>query len=473
MTQLSFRDPDGFVFRSGARILRCVFPHAVGDVCAFLSSAVAHTGVAEGILPFTRVLDGASTLQLASEPSHQLPDGSIVLEHEPIPFTNYPYEWAPEMLHSAAALTLRLAREAGGAGFGLKDATPYNIMFEGSKPVFIDVLSFERREELDGLWRPYAQFVRTFIYPLLAQRHFGLHLDELLLVHREGLEPDRILRLSSAWRLLLPPFLGSVTIPALLWRDDRDLAQNRFRVRRAKDPGEAKFVLNSLFARANRLLRRMASQSRKSTVSRYAGSELSYTSPQFAEKEGFVMHELRRWRSKNILDIGCNTGYFSLLAARQGARVISIDKDPDAIGELWRTASGNNLDILPLVIDIARPPGACGWANHEFPSFLDRARGASDCVLMLAVLHHLFVNERIPLDHIFDLAAELTTCLAIVEYVDPADAQFQRIARGRDALHRHLTTASFEAAARRHFALVASCEITSTRRVYTLQKGRA
>jgi hypothetical protein len=92
---------------------------------------------------------------------------------------------------------------------------------------------------------------------------------------------------------------------------------------------------------------------------------------------------------------------------------------------------------------------------------------------MLAVIHHLLVNERVPLDRIFALVAELTTSLAVVEYVDPADSQFQRIARGRDALHRNLTTASFEAAACRYFAIVASCEITSTRRVYMLQKGRA
>jgi hypothetical protein len=27
-------------------------------------------------------------------------------------------------------------------GFGLKDATPYNVLFRGAQPVFVDLLSF-------------------------------------------------------------------------------------------------------------------------------------------------------------------------------------------------------------------------------------------------------------------------------------------------------------------------------------------
>src|SRR5262249_47603899 len=126
--------------------------------------------------------------------------------------------------------------------------------------------------------------------------------------------------------------------------------------------------------------------------------------------------------------IGCNNGYFSLLAARYARRVVAIDRDPQAAGMLWGTAHQRGLNILPLVIDIARPPGGCGWANRECPSFLDRASGRFDCVLMLALIHHLLVNERVPIDGIFELVAALTAKVAIVEYVDPADAQFQRIA---------------------------------------------
>ena len=42
------------------------------------------------------------------------------------------------MLRAAAELTLELALSALMEGFALKDATPYNLMFEGPRPVFLD-----------------------------------------------------------------------------------------------------------------------------------------------------------------------------------------------------------------------------------------------------------------------------------------------------------------------------------------------
>jgi len=122
------------------------------------------------------------------------------------------------------------------------------------------------------------------------------------------------------------------------------------------------------------------------------------------------------------------------------------------------------------VVDIARPPGASGWANRECESFLGRARGQFDYVLVLALLHHLLVNERAPLPEIFALTAELTTQFAVIEYIDPADPQFQRIARGRDALHRELTRETFECAAGSFFRILEASDVSPTRRLYLMRK---
>jgi hypothetical protein len=89
---------------------------------------------------------------------------------------------------------------------------------------------------------------------------------------------------------------------------------------------------------------------------------------------------------------------------------------------------------------------------------------------MLALLHHLLVNERAPLAAILQLAADPTTRWAIVEYVDPRDANFQRIARGRDALHRDVTQDGFESAAARWFEIVETAATSATRRIYLLRK---
>jgi SAM-dependent methyltransferase len=445
---------------------------------AFLDSSLAATLIADRKLAGARILGNPSGPELPADWRDRLPPGAMILEHPPVPFRNYPYEWSAEMLHSAAALTLELALAAMRAGFVLKDATPYNVMFDGPQPVFLDVLSFRRREPTESIWQPYAQFIRSFVFPLLACRYFGLRLDEILLTHRDGLEPDRVLALCPFYRLLLPPFLSAVTIPVLLARREHlaaaDRYADRYEVRRARDAQEAEFILERLFARAGKLTQAGAPRSRAAQneeASRYLDGERSYSTEEFAQKERHMTTAFERWSPRNVLDIGCNSGRFSRLAARNGARVVAIDRDADAVGALWQSASEASLCILTLALDIGRPPGACGWRSGECTAFLDRARGRFDCVLMLALIHHLLVNERVPLEAIFELASELTTRLAIVEYIDPADPLFRRITRGRDALHRDVTRENFEAAACRWFHILDANDISPTRRIYILRRS--
>jgi len=356
------------------------------------------------------------------------------------------------------------------AGFALKDATPYNVIFDGCRPVFVDLLSFRRRDPREAVWQPYGQFVRTFVLPLLANRYFGLRTDEILLTHRDGLEPERLWAIAPAYRLLLAPFFSTVTLPVLLGRRKGGGGAEQYRVRHARDEQEARFLLESLFARADRLVRRVGKPRRGSQALQYMDSEHPYAVEEFARKERFVASALERYLPRRVLDVGCNTGHFSHLAARTAARVVAIDREEAAIDSLWRSACQTAPAILPLVIDIGRPPGACGWQNAECPSFLDRARGSFDCVLMLALIHHLLVNERAPLSWILQLASELTTNLAIVEYIAPEDANFRKIARGRDALHRDLTEENFELAAARWFEIAGAARVSATRRIYLLRK---
>jgi SAM-dependent methyltransferase len=466
----SFRDPDGYVFQADDRLLRYVHPHAAADLRAFLSSSLATSSMDAGQLVHTKILESPTGSELPAHYRGLLPPGAMVVEHKPITFRTYPYEWSADMLRSAAELTLELGLAAMRAGFVLKDATPYNVMFDGSRPVFLDVLSFRRRDPLESIWQPYAQFFRTFILPLLACRYFGLQLNEILLAHRDGIEPDRIFQLCPFHRLLLPPFLSSVTIPVLLTRGSQDASRDRYRTRQARDAEEAEFILERLFARLGHLVRSANFRRRNSEAVQYMSSAKSYDPVEFADKERFVSSAFERFSPKAVLDMGCNTGHFSLLAARRGARVVAIDRDPDAAGALWQSASKEGLGVLPLVVDIGWPPGACGWRNNECAAFLDRARSAFDCVLMLALIHHLLVNERVPLAAILQLAAGLTTDLAMVEYIDPSDPLFQQIARGRDALHRDLTREAFETAAGIWFDVMEAADVNATRRVYILRK---
>ena len=446
------------------------------DLEAFLAAPSGKKLMASGTVVPTRRLEDAEVRELLTDPAvrelYEARGGQMILEHEPVDFPSYPYEWNAEMLHAAGMLTLDLAQALHADGLGLKDGTPYNVLFRGPEPVFIDVLSFERREPGDATWLPYAQFVRTFLLPLLANQHYGLGLDQILTTRRDGLEPEEVYRWSKFSQRLSPAFFTLVSMPTWLGgkhkQDDHSIYQKKL----MSDPEKARYILDHVLNGLRSTLNRLKPKAGKSSVwSDYMTTNNNYTADHFDAKQRFVGEALQEFPAKRVLDVGCNTGHFSAIAARSGAKVVGLDYDPVVLGDVWRNARAQKLDILPLAVNVTRPSPGTGWRNEECASFLDRARGKFDAVLMLAVIHHMLVTERVPLADIIDLAAEMTTNILVIEFVAPDDTMFQRLTRGRDELHKDLTPAVFEAQCARHFEIVRVQHVEgSTRWLYLLRK---
>jgi len=440
--------------------LRAVEPAAFATLQQFLGSEPAQSSAKANQLVRT-------WLPQRREFATELTDGYCLAEHEPVPFASFPAEWPVEMLASAGRLTLELAAQCLPHGWRLKDATPYNVLFRGPSPVFVDILSFERRDPRDAIWPAYAQFVRTFLLPLLA----GGALAPTWLAHRDGIEPEQLYPSLSWSRRLTSPGLTLVSLPQ--WFSRRAVADAGLYLPRPTSPDRASFILSSTFRTLRRQLDRLSSPNRDSRWSKYLDTQTHYTAEQLAAKDRFVASVLREFSPRRVLDVGANTGHFSEVAARSGARVVAIDSDADSVGRLWRRASENTLDVLPLVVDLCRPTPALGWRNSEATSFLDRARQGFDLVMMLAVVHHMLISERVPLEEILDLVAELTTGLLLIEFVEPSDPMFRRLARGRDTLYSHLTAAHFESVCANRFQIIRKQPIAeSSRTLYLLRRER-
>ncbi len=392
-----------------------------------------------------------------------------VFEHERIDFASFPSEWSAEMLYAAGELTLELALQALKSGYNLKDATPSNILFRGTEPVFVDVLSFEPRVPGESMWKPYAQFVRAFLLPLLANKYWGTTLAEVFTTHRDGFEPQDIYSRCSFFQKLRPPFLTLVTVPTLLARKGEAAAVTNVR---ANNDEKSLFILESLLKRLRSTLRSLKPiASRRAGWSSYMDTH-SYDQQAFAAKEAFVRNVLGEFKPAKVLDIGANTGHFSRIAATLGAEVVAIDADATCVAESFQRAGAENLNVLALVVDIARPTPALGWRNSESASFMDRAVGRFDAVLMLAVVHHLLVTERVPLREIINLAADLTTSFVVLEFVPLSDPMFQRLLRGRDALHAGFCQKLFEEACGQRFEVIRAADVPGTeRRLYLLKKN--
>jgi SAM-dependent methyltransferase len=455
-THRTFRDPAGSIEIRPDGAYRHVNPAYASDALAFLGRPIASRLVSAGHLISSTVLE--------APPEHD--SQPLLLQHPRVSFASYPWEWTPSLWLSAAELTLNLCSDLLKEGWILKDATPLNVLFQGVQPVFVDVLSIQRADLKQPIWFAYGQFVRTFLLPMLAHTRLGWPL-QVALSRRDGFEPEEIYAALSWTQRLQQPALSAVTLPILLSRrSPRDAAPasgTTSMPRTLADPEIVRQILLKTLSGLRSRMRRVTPSQRSSTWSDYVNTANHYTTEDHAAKRDFVRDALAAARPSRVLDVGCNTGVYSMLAADAGAEVVSIDTDMQAVDRLCIALKGTGKNILPLCVDLAHPTPAAGWQNRETHSFLTRASGHFDTVMMLAVLHHLLLQSQIPLSHIASLCSTLTTRNLILEWVPPQDSMFKQLVRGRDALYAHLTEDAFRDAFAPHFTIL---------REVTLPNGR-
>lgn len=451
----TFRDPSGTLLFVEGRPLRLIRPAASG-IWDFLASDTAQRWRDRRTLVDTERVSPEGIEELLHRAEfrtiYESESWASVARHDSVPFVSYPHEWTPGMLHAAATLTLDLADDLLRDGRGLKDATPYNVVFRGPDAVFVDVLSVEDRDPGDPVWVPYAQFVRTFLLPLLLQREIGRPLRALLGTNVDGIGPEEAFRALSLGSLVSRPALSLVTLPVLTAR----MAGRRFAAdpqRRSIDPERARFVLRGLLRHLRRALVALT-PSRRPSSGWTAYAEREHPPEYLAAKRELVADVVREFRPALMLDVGCNTGELSFVAARHGTPVVAIDADAESVERVWSVARDEHLDISPLVVDVANPTPAMGWRNTEWGSFLERASRRADLVVAMAILHHLLVTAGASLPTAIDFFASLARDLVLIEFVPPHDPHFRRLSRGRDALYAGVTQHAFETQIARHFSIV-------------------
>jgi 2-polyprenyl-3-methyl-5-hydroxy-6-metoxy-1,4-benzoquinol methylase len=474
MQTSSFRDPAGFVLARDQRVFRVVRQGEAEELFRFMETGPGQELVGGGGLIGSRYAAGPDRDRVLGEVASRIGSWEsppTVLEHDSIWFPSYPYEWPSAMLREAGRLTLDIASKLIGEGKGLKDATPYNILFRGAEAVFIDAMSIERREPLDPIWRPMAQFLQTFLYPLTLEKATSAPSGETMFGRREGIGADEVYaRLGRLQRLAN---LRWVSIPH--WLNSRKSSAATYRPQMSGDADTARAVLRSTF----RSLRSAIDSTESATASRTTWNDYSihchYDGQSRAQKHAFVSDALSRFENGRVLDLGANDGEYSLASARAGHDTVACDLDSACMNALWRRAKAENLSILPLAMNIAHPSPALGWANQETRPFLRRVRdGRFDCVLMLALLHHLTVTERVPLPLVIDLAADLTDGLVVLEWVSPEDPFYRQLIRGRENLHGGDTREAFEQACQRRFKILRREQLMEGRRwIYLLSTNGA
>jgi hypothetical protein len=435
----SFRDPHGRVLLAADGVYRALSAQGLEDWNALWGSGLGPSLVEEGSLVATELApsDGGTAAAIAAE----LPERPAgVLRHDRIPFVTYPYEWPFSMLRQAALLQLELTERALDHGLILKDASPYNVQWRGSRPVFIDVSSFERLREGEP-WAGYRQFCMLFLYPLMLQAYRGFDFQPLLRGSIEGIPPAQMAALTGARDLLRRGIISHVRLHARLERSSAERAGTDVRgeLKRAKFSTE---LIRSNLKRLRKLVGRLEWKAGRTAWSAYR-DENTYSDADDERKAEFVRSVVAASRSRLTWDLGANDGAYARIAAENADCVVALDFDHATVDGMYRRLRDEGEErIVPLVGNLVDPSPGLGWRGAERRPL--ELRGEPDLVLALALVHHLSISGNVPLRELVDWFASLGAPL-VIEFPTREDPMVKRLLAAKAAgLHTDFELDQFE-----------------------------
>ena len=449
----SFRDPAGNVYIEGGRVFRVVRPLGLTDWSAFSSSPLIDELQRERLIVRSFEPEGDY-----SPPDGCLTEGSIVIEHERVPWISYPYEWPFGMLKDAALLHLKILERGLYHSFILKDATPFNVQFLGPRPIFIDVLSFTNWSPGDP-WAGYNQFCRMFLYPLMLQTFKGIPFQSWLRGDLEGIDAVHFSQLFGVRDLLRGGVLQHVKLHAWL---QRRMAGARSSTReQVKASGLSSAAIEHNIQGLRRIISRLTIRMDESAWLDYTQTH-SYNERDRIKKEDFVREVVEREQLDLVWDIGCNTGTFSRIAASRATTVVAMDSDRESVESLYQSLKKTDVgNIVPAVVDLLNPSPNQGWAGNERQSLMDR--GKPDLILSLALVHHLCITGNVPIHSVIEWLASLTDRL-IVEFIDKQDPMVKRLLLNKEDTYGDYTQENFEHLLRQHFRIEKTLTLEGNRR---------
>ncbi len=454
----SFRDPNGFVFVADGLVYRQVNESYRTNYDQLMESGL-----------YAELVDRGLLIPHSEAGSDLSPGGQSykILQPGQIPFISYPYEWSFSQLKDAALATLNIQRRALQQGMILKDASAYNIQFRHGKPLLIDTLSFETYQDGQA-WVAYRQFCQHFLAPLVLMSRKDIRLSQLLRVYIDGIPLD----------------LAKSLLPNRTWLDFGAImhlhlharAQQRY-ANKPPPPQSSrrrrlgKTALMNICDSLRSTVNGLKWDPKSTSWARYYEGD-SYHEEGFDDKHRTVTEYLSIVKPDCLWDLGSNTGVFGRIASDQGVFTVSIDSDPGAVeANYLQSMRRNETQLHPLLVDLTNPSAALGWANNERDSLAQRCK--ADCVLALALIHHLAIGNNVPLRNIAKYLASLAEWL-IIEFVPKSDAKVKMLLASRQDIFADYTQSAFEDVFSEICEIVRSNSIQSSdRRLYLMRRRHA
>lgn len=448
----SFRDPNGFVVKDKAnnRILRWMTSDAKLELEAVLKTGfLDHLVESNQLVHFEAEQLEAKHLKAeyleAEHLAQPLAEEYLhCLKHPLIPYISYPFEWCFQGLKTAALFHLDLQIQALKKSVILSDASAYNIQFIGTQPIFIDHLSFKPYQE-GTPWLAHHQFCTHFLYPLLFEAYTGLHFGSLYKANLHGIPQEFILKLTPWHKKCSFSFFVHVYLPHWLkQKEHHSILKKQIKIENTLSKKNYFKLLESL----KLFIEKLEHPNASSHWSQYQQKHCIYGEKDKLIKEETLEIFIKKFNISSLLDLGCNTGHYSILACQKGVKeVIGVDSDPlsidNAFSNSYDNTNSSNISFLPLIMDLANPTPNQGWSENERDGFLERFKDKTKGVLALALIHHLRFTAGIPLNKIIPFITQFSPC-GIIEFIPKEDPMAAKLLQFRESTFGDYTQDHFE-----------------------------
>jgi len=446
----SFRDPDGYVVIENENVYRVVNFSYKQDYDHFINSGLYNELVDKKmIIPFNEEPDKPTNCYKYLKTNYLYP----IL---------YPYEWSFSQLKEAALLTLSIQKICLKYDMTLKDATPYNVQFINCKPIFIDLLSFEKIK--DYQWRPLKQFYQMFFAPLIVFSKIDPLLLKLLIIDIDGISTSLINKLLSFKQKLNLNIFINLVLPNLISKKSKVSNKN----------------LNLKKKNLENLISFLYSSTYKIKFNKNSEWK-NYNEETYQEKSDYVNDKqnlINKFKkiinfTNEVWDIGANDGRFSRAFSKISKHVFSFDIDINCVDDNYNFNKVKNIyNVYPVLFDLSNPSPSIGLNNKERTTIEERLNSPT-LICMFAVIHHLF-NKNIPFNEILKFSTKTDKYL-IIEYIPIEDPKCKLIFESRDEkfLKSYPDEKNFENIFKEKFNLIISGYLGKTKRkLYLYEKNK-
>lgn len=409
---LSRVDDVGRIFFWQGRVFRAINNHAVETVKDMFSGGMLDELVRENLVPKSWITD------------YTLDGYGLIIEHERIHSVTYPYEWSFSMFKDAAITVLRVNIIARKYGYQLKDCHGYNVLFDCTKPKYVDLGSFVKTETGSTGWVGDREFLRYYYGALFIWGGGNYYVARSTLLNESEIMPYEgyllyrfpLLRLISPnllkrfadlffkyWRIsIISPARIKEKLPNVLGDLVCFLKQQKLLPFQSADP-------LTLIKRIQRIRKKKYGTKWGEYHNEYYNAHGEpVPSPRFDR----IINIVKSYDIGSVLEVGGNQGAFSrlLLERTKVEHVICTDYDENAVDLMYQVSRDQNPALTPAVMDFIVPV-ITYFGKYPYERF------KSDAVMALAVVHHLVLTQNIPIDQVFKTLSAYSKRYIFIEYM--------------------------------------------------------